>query len=113
MIDSAASTQGDHLELLLRAYVESNADQRVRTSKGDGPDPGPCDWTVVFDTETKVDAAQRLRVGTFIVHDGDRVTSRGLFYEQRNLKPRDMLVLESFARKRGLTLMPVVDFVER
>lgn len=119
MTEASPPQSGDHQELLLRAYVESGASKAAHSKKRKAPtdtagtDPGPSDWTVVFDTETKVDAAQRLRVGSFLVHDGERVTSRGLFYEQRNLTKREMSVLESFARKRDLTLMPVAEFVER
>ena len=44
--------------------------------------PAPSsEWTLVFDTETTVDAAQRLRIGAYQLRKGDELDEAGLFYD--------------------------------
>ena len=39
----------------------------------------PSEWTLVFDTETTVDAAQRLRIGAYQLRKGDALDEAGVF----------------------------------
>lgn len=67
-------------------------------------------WTLVFDTETTVDAAQRLRVGGFrLLRDGVLV-QEALFYEQ--LTPKERRRLKSYAKHEGLPLLTIEEFRE-
>lgn len=45
----------------------------------------PSRWTLVFDTETRTDAAQNIRFGTYQVREGDRLHEAGIFCDEQNL----------------------------
>ena len=57
--------QPDRLPIALRAFAPQPPKPGAEPSRKSGPGkPAPAsEWTLVFDTETSVDAAQRLRVG--------------------------------------------------
>ena len=68
------------------------------------------DWVLVFDTETKIDAGQRLRVGCFrLMHDG-QLFREGLFYELLSEQERRRLV--AFGRKEDLAVLTIDQFRE-
>ena len=41
----------------------------------------PSPWTLVFDTETTIDAAQQLRVGFYQVRKDEGLDREGVFYD--------------------------------
>ena len=67
-LSGSSLVQPDRLAIALRAYAppppsKPNADP-LRETRSGKPAP-PSEWTLVFDTETTVDAAQRLRIGAY------------------------------------------------
>ena len=64
---------------LCAAASAANA-RRIRRKRSGKPAP-PSEWTLVFDTETTVDAAQRLRIGAYQFRKGDELDEAGLFYD--------------------------------
>jgi hypothetical protein len=82
-----------------------------RTPRSGKPAPSS-EWTLVFDTETTVDAAQRLRIGSYQLRKGDQLDEAGLFHDAATLSAADLDVLKLFARKNALTLRTVSEFVD-
>lgn len=73
--------------------------------------PNPSKWSVVFDTETKTDHTQGLRIGAYQVRDGDTLHERGLFFERSNLTRQEISVLRSYAAQHGLAVRSRDEFV--
>jgi hypothetical protein len=42
---------------------------------------GPSEWTLVFDTETNVDAGQNLRFGVYQLWQSTKLKEAGIFFE--------------------------------
>jgi hypothetical protein len=55
----SSATQLDPLSIAVRGYVPTPK----KTKRSWGKPSPASEWTLVFDTETSVDAAQRLRIG--------------------------------------------------
>ena len=74
----------DRLPIAVRAFAPaaSEAEQLNRSASAARAKPAPpSEWTLVFDTETTVDAAQRLRIGAYQLRKGDALDEAGLFYD--------------------------------
>ena len=114
--DSSASVpEPDRLPIAVRAYApppprKPTAESSRKTRSGK-PTP-PSDWTLVFDTETTIDAAQRLRIGAYQFHRGDELDESGLFYDQGIASEGDLALLRGVCRERGLRLRTVAEFVD-
>ena len=104
----------DRLAIAVRAFAppppkpDAEPSIKKRSSK---PAP-PSEWTLVFDTETTVDAAQRLRIGSYQLRKGDQLDEAGLFHDAATLSAADLDVLKLFARENALTLRTVSEFVD-
>src|ERR1700751_2844417 len=68
------------------------------------------DYELVFDTETTVDASQRLRFGFFQVRRREALNRSGLFYDPHSISPDELDLLQRFAEARGLEIMTVAEF---
>src|SRR5215472_6374356 len=99
----------DHLQAAVRAYVPLAKAEQAKRWK---PSPEPSEWTLVFDTETITDPAQRLRFGSFQWRRKDELVRRGIFFDPAALSVREQGVLVSFSRMHGFALMTVDDFIE-
>lgn len=97
----------DHFEIALRAFVPVNG----KASTLRGPQIQPSDWTLVFDTETTVDAAQKIRVGVYQVRKSTELWEKGFFYSEI-LDNSEIGIIKSFARPRNYEVMTVAEFVE-
>lgn len=73
---------------------------------------GPSAWSLAFDTETTIDAAQQLRFGTYQVRRGDALHEEGLFYDPQILTDDERSMLYRFASARGLAVHTLADFIE-
>jgi hypothetical protein len=69
-------------------------------------------WSLVFDTETTVDAAQQLRFGVYQVRRGDALYAQGLFYDSETLCDAERSILYRFASTRCLDVHPIAVFIE-
>jgi hypothetical protein len=106
--------QPDRLPIALRAYApplpesDAGASRKTRSSR---PTPSS-EWTLVFDTETTVDAAQRLRVGAYQFRKADELDEAGLFYDPALISGDDLALLRQVCCDRGLVLRTVAEFVD-
>ena len=109
------SLQPDHLTIAVRAFVpppvpkpSANAFSGERSSK-----PAPAsEWTLVFDTETTVDAAQRLRVGAYQFRKANKLGEAGLFYDPAIVSDGDLALLQWVCHERGYALRTVSEFTD-
>ena len=62
----------------------------------------PSEYILVFDTETTVNAAQNLTIGTYQVYEGLRLIEKGIFYDPKTLREYD---------PNGLTV--IINYCER
>ena len=85
----------------------------ARATKPKPPTRQPSGWTLTFDTETTVDAAQQLRVGSFQVREEGALRRLGLFYDPASLNDREREVLYRYALDRQLDVLEVDDFIEQ
>lgn len=101
--------------IALRAYAEPphkwGGDRQANGARRK-PAP-PSEWVLVFDTETKVDASQALRFGSYQVQRGGELFEAGLFYDAAVLTAHDTKVLTRSAEANGLKLISREEFVER
>lgn len=102
-------SETDKLPIAVRAYSE-RVGQRPR-STGRGNDE-PADWTLVFDTETTTDAAQRLRFGAYQVRRGDKLVEAGLFHDP-SLGVTEVETLRAFATGRNLVCRSRAEFADK
>jgi hypothetical protein len=67
-------------------------------------------WTLVFDTETSIDAAQQLRFGFFQVRRYQELQREGIFFDTKSLTRKEALRLRRYAQRHGLELLTVAQF---
>ena len=111
---SAAERGPDRLPIAVRAFApppQKPSDKKPARKRLGKPTP-PSEWTLVFDTETSVDAAQRLRIGAYQFRKGDELDEAGLFYDPPALTDAELDVLRRFAAESGLKLRTAAEFVE-
>jgi len=82
----------------VRAYLEAKA------PKGKGHDRKPLppsDWALIFDTETRTDPGQHLRIGAYqLRYRGDPI-EQGWFYEPATTTAAEIRCIESVAAERA------------
>jgi hypothetical protein len=106
------------LPVAVRAFAHpikiTNPEKRSTTSStGRVPSSvGASPWSMTFDTETTVDAAQQLRVGTYQVRHGHELTERGFFYDPASLTVSEIALLVSYAERHGFALRTRDEFIE-
>lgn len=101
--------------IFVRAYVvreERNEKHKDTQRSSTEPLPPSC-WTLTFDCETTIDAAQALRFGAYQLRKNGVLARKGegLFYGE-NLSPADLAVLQSVADARNIRLMTVRHFAD-
>ena len=74
--------------------------------------PRASGWTLTFDTETTVDAAQQLRVGGYQVREDGSLREAGIFYDPECLSDSERSTLYTFAKTSGLNVVTHAEFVE-
>ena len=94
-------------KIALRCYTETPA---FKPRKTQAPDIGPSEWSVIFDTETTIDAAQSLRIGSYQIRRGDTLYEDGVFYELGGLKPMEVALLKNYCTQHRLRLRTVAEF---
>jgi len=97
------------MSIAVRAYSE----RPDRTPLGLRPPSagiGASEWTLVFDCETTIDAAQRLRFGSFQVRRGAVLEREGGFFDLQSLTQAEQALLRAFTREHGIELLTVAQF---
>jgi hypothetical protein len=104
----------DRLAIAVRAFAPSPAkpDADLSRKARSGKPAPPSEWTLVFDTETTVDASQRLRIGAYQFRKGDDLDEVGIFYEPAALGADELVRLRRVAAGRGHKLRTVAEFVD-
>jgi hypothetical protein len=98
----------DYREISLRAYVPT----RRKRNNWQGSNLSPSEWTLIFDCETTVDAAQSLKFGFYQVRKGQELWESGIFLNPVILTDRESSVIRSFAALNDCQCMTVAEFVE-
>ncbi|WP_417476656.1 hypothetical protein [Maricaulis sp.] len=99
-------------QIAVRAYTEVPGKQPVGAKvQGRGLDE-PSAYTLVFDCETDIDAAQSLRVGFYQVRKHKALHAEGAFYDPDGLTPGELVTLQAYCEERGLTCLTVWQFRE-
>ena len=107
----------DELPIALRAYVTKNEpittisppmQKRPARKKLE-----PSQWTLIFDTETTIDASQKLRFGTYQVRKGDIKTHKGIFYDDTVLSEDEINTLKECALAHNLNILTVQEFIKK
>lgn len=94
-------------KIAVRCYTEKPSFTPRKSSK---PDIGPSRWTVIFDTETTIDAAQSLRVGIYQIREGDLLFEEGVFIRPGALSLSEIRTLTDYCKAKSLKLRSVEDF---
>lgn len=107
-----ASPAPDRLPIAVRAFAPPPKAEEKPTRKKRTGKPAPAsEYTLVFDTETTVDASQRLRIGAYQFRKGDVLDEAGLFHDPAALGAAELEVLKRFASGNGMKLRTVSEFV--
>jgi hypothetical protein len=97
-------------EIFVRAYTEKPGAKPLGSKQGAKGNDEPSEWALVFDCETTVDAAQRLRVGFFQVRKSGELMREGVFYDPEALSEADLGTLASYATAQRIEALPVALF---
>ena len=95
--------------IAIRAYSE-RPHRDPLGSRPPKPDAERSEWTLIFDTETTVDATQRLRFGFYQIRLREKLHEEGVFYDPGALTASEVKKLRTYARSQRLKLMGVADF---
>ena len=99
------------MTIAVRAYARGA--HRPEPSNRTRPKPVEASgFTLIFDTETFVDAAQQLRIGTYQWRDRGDLREAGIFYDPESVTARELQTVMTFAESHGLELLPARSFVD-
>ena len=103
--------QLDALAISVRAFVPpSNAKKFTRKPRK--LRQRQSEWSLVFDTETKTDAAQSLRFGVYQLYNGELLNEAGVFFELEILCSDEQWMLQAYALAHGLKIMTRAQFID-
>lgn len=112
--NESSLVQPDRLPIALRAYATPPLppdDEGPNKKRQSEPAPAS-EWTLIFDTETTVDAAQRLRIGAYQFRNRDELDEGGLFYDPAIISKEELSLLRRVSAERGLALRSVPEFID-
>lgn len=95
--------------IAIRAYSE-RPEHEPLGSRAVSPDVAPSEWTLVFDSETTVDAVQQLRFGFFQIRRGETLEREGCFYDATTITPAELALLRRYTESHQLELITVAQF---
>lgn len=98
----------DLLRISLRAYTPTGS----KLTGWSQPQQGPSEWALIFDTETTVDAAQKLRFGIYQVRKGQSLFDAGIFINSEMLSELELERIRRFAKSNNYQVISVEEFVE-
>ena len=102
----------DSIPIALRTYGRPEGRKDGSPWSGDPP-RGPSKWSLIFDTETTIDAAQRVKIGAYQLRYGDQLKDRGVFYNSDALTKRELATLRRYAKEHGVKLLTLAEFVDK
>ncbi len=95
--------------IAIRAYSERPG-RKPLGSRAPRRRTEPSEWTLLFDCETTIDAAQRLRFGFFQVRRSESLDREGIFYDPEALTASERLLLRKFSKKHKIELVSIKEF---
>lgn len=98
----------DLLRMSLRAYTPTG----TKLSRWTQTRQGPSGWTLIFDTETTIDAAQQLRFGIYQVRKGLELFEAGIFVNLKMFSEWELAIIQTFAKSNNYRLITVPNFIE-
>lgn len=113
-VDSSFPEQIDRLPIAVRAFAAppgERAEERSARKRWSKP-AAPSEWTLIFDTETTADAAQRLKIGSYQLRKADELDEAGLFHDPTALSAGELDLLKRYASANGLMLRTVTGFID-
>ncbi|WP_373490260.1 hypothetical protein, partial [Parasphingorhabdus sp.] len=102
----------DHLAISLRAFAETTIKKQLKKTNRKRL-PFASEWTLVFDTETTIDAGQSLRIGTYQVRKGGELFGAGVFFDPEGVTDAELLTLKSYTDANGLSLLTRDEFADQ
>ena len=75
LVGRADLASPDILDIAVRAYAERSG-KKARAWRAKSRVAPPSVWTLILDTETTVDASQRLRFGTYEIRERNELAER-------------------------------------
>jgi hypothetical protein len=112
MSDHSIPPVSDHLALSLRAFAESAIEKQPKRIGKKRP-PFASEWTLIFDTETKTDAGQALRFGTYQVRKSGELYGNGAFYDPEGVTDAELQTLKNYAAANELSLLTRDEFADQ
>jgi hypothetical protein len=115
-LDRTSDDDAERVEIMVRAYAvpieptddDDEADVSSGSGNGDRRRPksvrrvGPNDLVLIFDVETTVDAAQRLRCGFWQLRRSGRLVEEGMIFEPSIHSPEEIETAHAYVRDHGL-----------
>ena len=106
----------EEASIAVRAFLDDGAlwiapAAANRRRRFQAPDIGPSEWTLIFDTETTIDAAQQLRFGCYQLRRGSDLDEAGIFYDPTSLSNAEQALIAEYAAARRCKLMTTETFV--
>ncbi len=95
--------------IFLRGYAQPLASPEAQSRRRPSE---PSNYVIVFDTETQVDAAQRLRIGSYQVREAGFLKEKGFFFDPDTIDPSEQETLHLEAGATGAVVRTVRSFVE-
>jgi hypothetical protein len=104
----------DHLAVSLRAFAGPQFVELREPSKRKRKSSrqGASSWALIFDTETKTDAGQSFRFGTYQVRNNGELKEAGICYDPEGVTADELATLRSHADANGLRLLSLAHFVD-
>lgn len=103
---------GHPMPIAVRGFVPCPQAARKDQAEKGRPARGPSQWTLVFDTETTVDAGQNLRFGTYQLWKSSELLEAGIFFDPDELGAAEQELVKAYADRRELKIMTREAFVD-
>ena len=110
--NSGLVPSSEPLPISVRGYVPCPPVDPASSAKKVSPGRGPSEWTLVFDTETAIDAGQNLRFGVYQLWQSATLKEAGIFFDPDELSAAEQELLKEYAESRGLKIMTRDAFVD-
>ena len=111
-----------HIRTFAEEIPKGKKEPKKRRNNGGGTQcepPGPNGLTLIFDTETTTDAAQRFKIAFYQLRNRDKIDPAGgdgldeerVVFDEQALSPRERRIINAYAERRRLgTPMPLSEF---
>ncbi|WP_417494470.1 hypothetical protein [Maricaulis sp.] len=96
--------------IALRAYTEKPNGKPVAQRRGRKGLDEPSPWVLIFDTETRTDPSQALRVGFYQLRHEGELFEEGAFFDASSLSDAEKSDLKAYCESRNLRLRTLMDF---